>query len=261
MRRGPKTKRCCREAGFVQSFLQRERRPSRALFIQAARAGGRYARAPRLQDSFDASFQPRKSYLTIGIGRTGGKHRSVGIGQGLANDLAAAGYAFEIVHRNCKGDMTVTAVRSVGYAYSAHSGTLNAHSRSLNTHSRSLNTHSRSLNAHSRSLNTHSRSLNAHSRSLNTHSRSLNTHSGSLNTHSGSLNTHSRIVEYAFKVGDCAFKVGDCALGIDDRYDRSEQDAEQMEAGLRDARAPRCARLARCFVPAEDSSPRLAVSR
>jgi len=43
-----------------------------------------------------------KSYLTIGIGCTGGKHRSVAIGQRLAEDLEACGYAIEIVHRDCK---------------------------------------------------------------------------------------------------------------------------------------------------------------
>ena len=41
-----------------------------------------------------------KSYLTIGIGCTGGKHRSVAIAQRLADDLLAAGYAIEIVHRD-----------------------------------------------------------------------------------------------------------------------------------------------------------------
>ncbi len=43
-----------------------------------------------------------KSYLTIGIGCTGGKHRSVAIGQRLSDDLAAAGYVIEIVHRDCR---------------------------------------------------------------------------------------------------------------------------------------------------------------
>lgn len=43
-----------------------------------------------------------KSYLTIGIGCTGGKHRSVAIGQRLSDDLAAAGYAVETVHRDYK---------------------------------------------------------------------------------------------------------------------------------------------------------------
>jgi RNase adapter protein RapZ len=43
-----------------------------------------------------------KSYLTIGIGCTGGKHRSVAIAQRLADDLDAGGYAVEIVHRDYK---------------------------------------------------------------------------------------------------------------------------------------------------------------
>lgn len=43
-----------------------------------------------------------KSYLTIGIGCTGGKHRSVAIGQRLGNDLMNAGYTVEIVHRDYK---------------------------------------------------------------------------------------------------------------------------------------------------------------
>ncbi|HEU4521374.1 MAG TPA: RNase adapter RapZ [Thermoanaerobaculia bacterium] len=41
-----------------------------------------------------------KSYLTIGIGCTGGKHRSVAIAQRLSDDLEQAGYAVETVHRD-----------------------------------------------------------------------------------------------------------------------------------------------------------------
>ena len=41
-----------------------------------------------------------KSYLTIGVGCTGGKHRSVAIGQRLSDDLAAKGYSVETVHRD-----------------------------------------------------------------------------------------------------------------------------------------------------------------
>ena len=43
-----------------------------------------------------------KSYLTIGIGCTGGKHRSVAIGQRLAIELEQEGYSVEVVHRDCR---------------------------------------------------------------------------------------------------------------------------------------------------------------
>jgi UPF0042 nucleotide-binding protein len=43
-----------------------------------------------------------KSYLTIGVGCTGGKHRSVAVGQRLGADLAERGYSVEIVHRDCR---------------------------------------------------------------------------------------------------------------------------------------------------------------
>ena len=43
-----------------------------------------------------------KSYLTIGIGCTGGKHRSVAVAQRLGTDLESRGYAVEIVHRDFK---------------------------------------------------------------------------------------------------------------------------------------------------------------
>ena len=41
-----------------------------------------------------------KSYLTIGIGCTGGKHRSVAIAQRLGRDLEQHGRTVEIVHRD-----------------------------------------------------------------------------------------------------------------------------------------------------------------
>lgn len=41
-----------------------------------------------------------KSYLTIGVGCTGGKHRSVAIAQRLSEDLEKAGFNVEIVHRD-----------------------------------------------------------------------------------------------------------------------------------------------------------------
>lgn len=43
-----------------------------------------------------------KSYLTIAIGCTGGRHRSVVIAQRLGEDLARAGHNVEIVHRDYK---------------------------------------------------------------------------------------------------------------------------------------------------------------
>jgi RNase adapter protein RapZ len=43
-----------------------------------------------------------KSYLTIGVGCTGGKHRSVAIAQRLSEDLEAAGYSVETVHRDSR---------------------------------------------------------------------------------------------------------------------------------------------------------------
>jgi RNase adapter protein RapZ len=42
-----------------------------------------------------------KSYLTIGIGCTGGKHRSVALTQRLGADLQSRGYHVDIVHRDC----------------------------------------------------------------------------------------------------------------------------------------------------------------
>ncbi len=41
-----------------------------------------------------------KSYLTIGIGCTGGRHRSVAIAQRLGDDLEKSGHNVEIVHRD-----------------------------------------------------------------------------------------------------------------------------------------------------------------
>lgn len=43
-----------------------------------------------------------KSYLTIGVGCTGGRHRSVAIGQRLGEDLERQGDNVEIVHRDCR---------------------------------------------------------------------------------------------------------------------------------------------------------------
>lgn len=43
-----------------------------------------------------------KSYLTIGVGCTGGRHRSVAVAQRLGHDLEQQGHTVEIVHRDCR---------------------------------------------------------------------------------------------------------------------------------------------------------------
>ena len=43
-----------------------------------------------------------KSYLTVGIGCTGGRHRSVAIAESLHKELEAKGYQVEVVHRDCQ---------------------------------------------------------------------------------------------------------------------------------------------------------------
>lgn len=42
-----------------------------------------------------------KSYLTIGIGCTGGRHRSVAIAELLGREIESAGYRVEVIHRDC----------------------------------------------------------------------------------------------------------------------------------------------------------------
>ncbi len=45
-------------------------------------------------------IQEGKSYLTIAIGCTGGKHRSVMLGETIAKDLKKKGFATKVVHRD-----------------------------------------------------------------------------------------------------------------------------------------------------------------
>jgi len=46
--------------------------------------------------------QEGKSYLTIAIGCTGGRHRSVYVAEQLTNALAALGYIVGVSHRDCE---------------------------------------------------------------------------------------------------------------------------------------------------------------
>jgi UPF0042 nucleotide-binding protein len=43
-----------------------------------------------------------KSYVTVGIGCTGGRHRSVAIANALAQQLNRDGYHTRVVHRDVK---------------------------------------------------------------------------------------------------------------------------------------------------------------
>ena len=43
-----------------------------------------------------------KSYLTLGIGCTGGRHRSVAIAESLHAQLEQRGYLVEVIHRDCQ---------------------------------------------------------------------------------------------------------------------------------------------------------------
>ena len=43
-----------------------------------------------------------KSYLTVGIGCTGGRHRSVMIANALAEALAGKGYTVRVRHRDLR---------------------------------------------------------------------------------------------------------------------------------------------------------------
>ena len=47
-----------------------------------------------------------KSYLTVGIGCTGGRHRSVMIANELANRLRGAGFDAQAVHRDMRKGAT-----------------------------------------------------------------------------------------------------------------------------------------------------------
>ena len=47
-----------------------------------------------------AVYPDSRGYLTIGVGCTGGRHRSVYVAERLGRDLAAAGYPVRVSHRD-----------------------------------------------------------------------------------------------------------------------------------------------------------------
>src|SRR3546814_12925616 len=76
--------------------------------------GGYVASDPAFADAFDrisgltVSLIPSyrregKSYLTIAVGCTGGRHRSVYVAERLAEALRAAGHSLNVVPRDMKG--------------------------------------------------------------------------------------------------------------------------------------------------------------
>ena len=52
--------------------------------------------------TFAASTNGRKSYVTVGIGCTGGRHRSVMIANALGRRLRRAGFDARVVHRDVR---------------------------------------------------------------------------------------------------------------------------------------------------------------
>ncbi|MBW7947565.1 MAG: RNase adaptor protein RapZ, partial [Sphingomonadaceae bacterium] len=59
-----------------------------------------------------------KAYLTIAIGCTGGRHRSVFVAERLAEAIRAAGYTLNIVHRDMSGHSE--GVEAEGFALPDH---------------------------------------------------------------------------------------------------------------------------------------------
>lgn len=60
-----------------------------------------------------------KSYLTIGIGCTGGRHRSVALGEALATWIRSLGYAVNLRHRDLPPDLVRRAVEPAALLDSA----------------------------------------------------------------------------------------------------------------------------------------------
>ena len=53
-----------------------------------------------LSDLLPVYIREGKSYLTVAIGCTGGKHRSVAIANALGDQLEKQGYPLKVIHRD-----------------------------------------------------------------------------------------------------------------------------------------------------------------
>ena len=73
-----------------------------ARFIEAGEATEPFYRQLRgfLEFCLPNYRRENRAYLTIGIGCTGGRHRSVYVAERLARDLAALGYPVRVSHRD-----------------------------------------------------------------------------------------------------------------------------------------------------------------
>ena len=69
--------------------------------MRVERAAGN---SPKIRvDRLQTTAQNSRTRVSVAsANRTGGKHRSVAVGQRLADDLGASGWAVEIVHRDCR---------------------------------------------------------------------------------------------------------------------------------------------------------------
>jgi UPF0042 nucleotide-binding protein len=88
---------------FVEGLRSRTGRdPEVVAFLEAAPeyAGFRQKLLDLLAFLIPQYIREGKSYLTVSIGCTGGRHRSVGLAEAIASDLRARGYAVTTAHRD-----------------------------------------------------------------------------------------------------------------------------------------------------------------